>query len=506
MGEIAAYHRSLRQAPDAVDDRTWADLDMDAVFAKVDGAATILGRQVLYHQMRQYEGSGVLAERARQQELFQEQPRLREAVRSQLRLLDRPGSRWLAQLILEEAPSVPRHAWALVPLSVSCLVCLVAIPVYHPILLLAFALIFVNATIHVRYGQQITPYFQGFSQISSMLGVGRRLAETPGGESLPQIQALGRTQPAADRLRRQFGWLVVDRSALPDLCSSLIEYLNVFFLLDLIVFIRSLATLRRSQPLLLEIFGAIGSLDAAIAASGYWLSLSPRTRPRIADARELSAAGIYHPLIPNAVGGSISLTDRSAVIAGPNMAGKTTFIRTVAINLILSRTLNICLASSAVLPRASVHSSIKREDALLDGQSYFFAELDQILGFVKQADRPELCLFLVDEPFRGTNTVERIASSSSVLRHLARRQLVLASTHDGELQQLLGDSFDMFHFRDQVVDGVYGFDYVIRPGPAQSRNAIRLLELRGYPAPVVAEAERIAAGLSPPKPPASPCG
>jgi DNA mismatch repair ATPase MutS len=203
------------------------------------------------------------------------------------------------------------------------------------------------------------------------------------------------------------------------------------------------------------------------------------------------------------VGGSVSLIHRSAVVAGPNMAGKTTFIRTIAINLILSRTLNICLARSAILPRATVHSSIKREDALLDGQSYFFAELDQILGFVKLAAEPQLRLFLIDEPFRGTNTVERIAASSSVLRHLAQHHIVLASTHDGELQELLRDSFDMFNFSDQVVEGKYGFDYIIRPGPAQSRNAIRLLGLRGYPASVTTEADRLATSLSPPKRPDS---
>jgi DNA mismatch repair ATPase MutS len=158
--------------------------------------------------------------------------------------------------------------------------------------------------------------------------------------------------------------------------------------------------------------------------------------------------------------------------------------------------LNLCLAKSAVFPRATVHSAIKREDMLSAGQSYFFAELDQILGFISLSDNSIPRLFLIDEPFRGTNTVERIAISSSVLRHLAKKQLVLASTHDGELQQLLAGSFEMFHFSDQVAEGKYGFDYLIRSGPAKTRNAIRLLEIRGYPASVIAEAERTAAAVA----------
>jgi DNA mismatch repair ATPase MutS len=130
------------------------------------------------------------------------------------------------------------------------------------------------------------------------------------------------------------------------------------------------------------------------------------------------------------------------------------------------------------------------------GQSYFFAELDRIQEFTELSHGSGLRLFLIDEPFRGTNTVERIAISSAVLRYLANRHLVLASTHDAELQMLLADAFDMFHFSDRVVNDSYGFDYLIRPGPAKTKNAIRLLEIRGYPASVISESERTAASLA----------
>lgn len=192
----------------------------------------------------------------------------------------------------------------------------------------------------------------------------------------------------------------------------------------------------------------------------------------------------------------MSLVGRSALVAGPNMAGKTAFIKTIGINLILSQTLGICLAESAVLPRADVYSAIKREDSLQEGKSYFFTEIDQILNFIRLSEKEALCLFLIDEPFRGTNTIERIASSAAVLRYLARNQTVMASTHDGELQALIGDSFDMLNFSDQVTGGSYGFDYRLRQGPARSRNAIKLLQLRGYPSSVIEEAELLANRLS----------
>jgi hypothetical protein len=501
LSEVSAYHDSFPPSPLGVDDRTWADLDLDGVLAQIDRGATILGRQVLYHQLRVYESDEVLAQRAREQRFFSEDAAFAARTRAELRKLDGRDAKWLAYLILQPLPPKPSSSWALLPLSVTLFLCVVGIPFFHPFLLLALAFGAINAGIHLRFRERIEPFFLGFLQISRMLSVGALLSGLPGGEALPQKNYLRRSQGAAARLKKQLGWLVIDRGRIPEPVNSLMEYLNVFLLVDLIVFVRSIERLRNNRAFLLEYFEAIGSWDASMAVANYWGSLEVKTRPSFTADREITVEDIRHPLVEDAVGASFSLRNRSAVIAGPNMAGKTTFIRTVAINLILARTLNLSLGKSAIFPRAVVHSSIKREDSLSEGQSYFFAELDQILGFTSLSEDSVPRLFLIDEPFRGTNTVERIAISSSVLRYLAKHHLVLASTHDAELQQLLADSFEMFHFSDKVTDGKYGFDYLIWPGPAKSRNAIKLLEIRGYPLAVVAEAARVAAELAAKTPP-----
>jgi len=271
----------------------------------------------------------------------------------------------------------------------------------------------------------------------------------------------------------------------------------MFFLFDLLVYLRSLAALRRHQGELVGLLEAVGSLDSSIAVASYVQSLSSVTRPTLAADRRLEVAGLYHPLLPSPVSNSLNLTSRSALIAGPNMAGKTAFIRTVGINVILAQTLNICLAERAVLPRAEVRSAIRREDDLGAGQSYFFAEIQQILEFTRAEQENQNYLFLIDEIFRGTNTVERVAASTAVLHHLGQHHFVLATTHDVELQELLADSFDMYHFSDQVVDGTYSFDYRIHAGPARSRNAIKLLEITGYPASIIREAESLATRHAP---------
>lgn len=126
-------------------------------------------------------------------------------------------------------------------------------------------------------------------------------------------------------------------------------------------------------------------------------------------------------------------------------------------------------------------------------QSYFFAEIRQILDFTRAENDGQCHLFCIDEIFRGTNTIERIAASTAVLRFLGQRAIVMATTHDVELQELLPDTFDMYHFNDQVVDGHYRFDYRIQRGPVHSRNAITLLAISGYPREIIDEAEALVA-------------
>ena len=497
MDRIAMYHANVIGDRETIDEPTWQDLGMDDLFAKIDRTAGMPGRQILYDQMRTYEADDkVLAERARQHRIFRQDGGLREQLQIIFCKLNKPDAEWLAPLLLNPFPQIPRFAWVLYLLSFSSVACLVGFVFHHALFLPAFGLVLVNIAINLSYGPKVTPYFSGFSQISTLLGISAQLAKIPDAHQLPQLAHFRGAKGLVARLQKRLGWLVIDRRSLPDLLASLFEYLNMCCLFDIVVFLRSVSSLRRHQEDLVGILKAAGSLDASVAVASYIEELPCVAVPKLADDRRIQVKGLRHPLIPSPVGNSLDLPGRSALIAGPNMAGKTAFLRTVGINLILARTLNLCLAEQATFPRAIVRSSIRREDSLADGKSYFFTEISQISEFIRIGDGEGTYLFLIDEIFRGTNTIERIAASAAVLRYLGRRQMILATTHDSELQELLADTFDMYHFSDRVVDGKYSFDYHIRPGTARSRNAIKLLEFSGYPAPIIAEEQESAARMA----------
>jgi DNA mismatch repair ATPase MutS len=348
----------------------------------------------------------------------------------------------------------------------------------------------------MTYGQRIIPFFAGFSQVHGLLTVASQFAELPNVHALPELGFLRGASAIIERVRQRLRWLVTDRTSAPELVQAVFGYLNMFFLLDVVIFLRSVSALRENQKTLAAVMESVGAIDATISVASYIESLPVSCVPTFSTQRHFEVSGLCHPLIAAPVSNAFTLIERSALIAGPNMAGKTSFVRTIGINLILAQTLNFCLARDAILPRVVVRSAIRREDNLSDGESYFFSEIKQILEFIRVEKSASFHVFLIDEIFRGTNTIERIAGSVAVLRHLAREHMVVVTTHDAKLQELLADTFDMHHFTDLVAEGKYGFDYLIRPGPVRSRNAIKLLELTGYPKSITCEAERLADELS----------
>jgi len=123
-------------------------------------------------------------------------------------------------------------------------------------------------------------------------------------------------------------------------------------------------------------------------------------------------------------------------------------------------------------------------------------EVESVARMVSSASTSETHLFLADELFRGTNAVERIAGAAAVLGHLAANgDLVLAATHDLELDDLLGDRYRPIHFGEQVDASGLQFDYLLQPGIASGRTAVALLEITGYPDAVVSEARRLVVEL-----------
>lgn len=203
------------------------------------------------------------------------------------------------------------------------------------------------------------------------------------------------------------------------------------------------------------------------------------------------AHNLGHPLIPSAQKVCndlrIETPGELLIITGSNMSGKSTFIRTVGINLCLAYAGGPVNALGMRTIPFRLYTCIRINDSLVDGFSYFYAEVKRLKGLLDalKADQPGLpLLYLIDEIFRGTNNRERLNGSRAYVKALIGANGVgLLATHDLELATLAEDQplAGNAHFRDEVSAGRLTFDYILRPGPTPSTNALKIMANEGLP-------------------------
>ena len=171
------------------------------------------------------------------------------------------------------------------------------------------------------------------------------------------------------------------------------------------------------------------------------------------------------------------------------MSGKTSFIRTIGISAITGLTINTCFAEQFSMPRIRVYSAIRISDDLMNDKSYYFEEVLTIKEMIDKCGNGKPNLFLLDEIFKGTNTVERISAGKAVLSFLSKAEnIVFVSTHDIELADLLKDEYLLYHFSEKVDNKTVDFDYKLKEGKLKNRNAIRILQINDYPDEIIKEA------------------
>ena len=210
----------------------------------------------------------------------------------------------------------------------------------------------------------------------------------------------------------------------------------------------------------------------------------------IADTDRFVARNLGHPLLKpeSKVCNDFELDHqhRIVILTGSNMAGKSTFLRTIGVNLSLAYAGAPVNAANLQTSLFRLFTCIKVSDSVQDGLSYFYAEvkrLQALLAATKSDDKLPV-LFLIDEIFRGTNSRERLIGSRSYIRALSEgTSLGLIATHDLELIKLADeiDGVTNYHFREEVHDGRMIFDYHLRPGPCPTTNALKIMSLEGLP-------------------------
>jgi hypothetical protein len=503
MGELdEATARALNEARHAgavregsaegrhqVDDATWEDLDLPLVFRALDTATSPLGTLILYGWLRRpattaAELEAVQARLATAQEL-EVAPAATAALARALRLLPR-----LPQLLVETVWGAGRlPSLGVLPrvLAAVALLAPLGFLMSLNVGLAAMAAAFVvNLAAHFWWNRRVFAATASIDFLAAALRCASALGDEPSlGRSGERLRALSARLVVLSRAARE--------AATPLGVDDLVEYLRLYFLTRERRLSACAALVSQWRGELQALFQLLGELDAAVAAGAFRRAQPRWCVPEWSGGGPLVLESVRHPLLgADAVPSTLEL-DGGLVVTGSNMSGKSTFLRAVGLNQLLAQSLGFSCAFAHRGPVLEVATSLRATDGLVEGKSYYLAEA-QRLGAILARARPGL-LVLVDEPFRGTNSTERIAASVAVLRYARRAgALVVAATHDLEVTRLLDGAYQQGHFRDGLDASGLRFDYTLRGGVATEHNALRLLSFLGYPASLVAEAQALADG------------
>lgn len=233
---------------------------------------------------------------------------------------------------------------------------------------------------------------------------------------------------------------------------------------------------------------AVGEFEALTSLSAFAYEHPRYAFPGFAEEGPLFAAkDLAHPLLPadRAVDNDVSLGDpiQLIILSGPNMAGKSTFIRAMGVNAVLAQCGAPVCARELRMSPLRVAASICVLDSLAGGVSRFYAEIHRLKLIADLAQGSVPVLFLLDELLSGTNSHDRLIGTQFVLRgFLEHRAIGVVSTHDLALAQIpaaFGERAANSHFEDCITDGRLSFDYKLKPGVVHTSNALKLMKAIG---------------------------
>ncbi len=488
-----AYQEYRAQMEDMMPDGTAADLNIREFFDQVNRTVSYVGHQFLYYLLRLDRPSGVEKHEALIDRLG-ENAALQKELTDNLRKLSHPDASSIASLFSIPVVEVSKAERVLISvcrflpfLSLGLLIVTNAVG----FIFLLLAALLLNAALHYRNKTKMREYYFSSPQLLRLLQqAGKLSAREEFRKADPDIeQVLDELKPLKKYLHA-FRLNVRLDNDMAIVAFMIMEMFYIFFLTEAYFATQTYELLREKKETIERVYLFVGMLDVVQSVMQLRRELAYYCLPQPAQLGEkLYVEAIYHPLIKDCVPNGFRLTDRSAIITGSNMSGKTSFIRAIGLNFVAAKALHTCFARRFEMSTdRRISSAINLADNLMKGESFYLREVKTVKEFLEQATSSPR-LFLLDELFKGTNTAERIAISKAVLSYLAQGDhIVLASTHDLELTSLLADEYEFHYFTETVRDGQLLFDYQLKPGVLKERNAIRILEINGYPAEVIREA------------------
>ena len=497
LEHISQFFRKREKEGFYVDDITWNDLDMDRIFALINQSISPIGDEYLYEILRKpvFEEEE-LKERQRLLEFFSEKEMERHKVQALLAGIRKPGNVSVYEAVsVTKEEEIQGKGFQIVMCGAFFLSLLFFAAMPSPGIFCFLGICILNIITYFMRKQDIDLYLTSFRCVIQLLEAQKNLEKL----KIPELASYMEEGKRCRKELRTFqkgSFLVLEQSSTGGGMEGLImDYIRMLTHIDLIKFSTMMKAMQEHQEEILGLMKIFGYLDAMISIASFRVSLPYYSIPELEMAGKayLKVENLYHPLLSHPVANSIE-AENGILVTGSNASGKSTFLKNIAVNTILAQTIYTVTASEYQAPYFKVMTSMALRDDLERGESYFIVEIRSLKRILDETEKEGCLLCIIDEVLRGTNTIERIGASSRILAGLDREHVLpFAATHDIELSYILEDLYENYHFEEEVKEHEVVFNYLLKKGRVTTRNAIRLLEMTGYPENLSEEAKKAVA-------------
>jgi hypothetical protein len=374
--------------------------------------------------------------------------------------------------------------WALPVITCLSLLANAFNPVFQSVFLLLFL---VQLAIASYYSKPITRLQSQLANYRSVLENYAKLFHRMGDQSVTAALLREHQRIAAEASTHvhEFSKLVNALETRMNLISRLFG--NGLFLYDLHTVSRLERWREQHAVSLPNWTNSLAEWDALLSFATFHYNHSGYAFAEMNDQLKVVAKGVGHPLIPpsECVTNSFDLGDPAGLmlITGANMAGKSTFLRSVGVNFILGLNGSPVCASYWSTPMAALRTGMRTADSLQEHQSYFYAELNRLHSIIEELRVGKPMLLLLDEILKGTNSTDKQLGSRELIKQLIQQKaLVLIATHDialGDMEQQFPEKVFNSCFEGKIEKDQLTFDYKLNKGVAQKANATFLMRKMG---------------------------
>ena len=475
-----------------VDQLTWDDLAMEEVFKRINYTQSSVGAEYLFNQLRDIDPAleGIQGQEELYTLLTKDQA-LREKVLLVLLSLGKKNYTNSSSFFYEINENKNK--------STSIYVLLALLPIAS-IILMFFSLKYGVASLFIAFLINVIVYYRNkraldndlfsITYVAAIVNAGKQFASIQDSSFTMHANVFKKNIKPLKKI--SFFGKIVSFGGNGGEFDVLFEYFRILFLLDLIAYNQIIKTIAKHQAEYREVWRQIGKLDAAIAVAFYRKSLAVYSTPTFIKEEEITFENLAHPLIDNPVTNTSTL-GKSTLLTGSNASGKSTYIKAIAINAILAQTIHTVLAENWTMKPSYIVTSMAIQDSVLDGDSYFIAEIKSLKRILELSEAGKPVISFVDEILKGTNTIERIAASAAMMEWFAvNKGMNIIASHDIELTKMARHTYANYHFRESIENDKVLFDYKVHPGPSKTRNAIKLLEILHYPENITQQANGLA--------------